>query len=73
MTAALALDQCPGCGASTEPRRTADGHVHASFCFPCTLDDLGEPWEQIKARTRVVEKKAAKRMAGGRVDQVNLA
>lgn len=71
MTAALAIDHCPGCGTATEPRH-AEGHVHATFCFDCSLDDLGQTWEQIKARTAVVEKKAAKRMAGGRVDQVNL-
>lgn len=68
---ALALDACPGCGTRTEPRR-AEGHVHPAFCFDCTIADLGETWEQIKARTAVTEKKAAKRMAGGRVDQVNL-
>ncbi len=64
-------DTCPSCGTHTTPIRG-----HRTLCFDCTITELGqlhgETWEAMRARTRVTEKKAAKRMSGGRVDQVNL-
>lgn len=67
MTAAT----CPICDTATALVRG-----HQALCFTCTIGELGElhgdTWEAMKARTRTTEKRAAKRMAGGRVDQVNL-
>jgi ribosomal protein L32 len=69
--AAAPAETCPHCGTTTRPHRG-----HRTLCFDCTMAELnelhGETWDAMKARTRVTEKKAAKRMAGGRVDQVNL-
>ena len=49
MTAA-AIDECPTCGDATEPRRTVDGHTHASLCLPCTEAEVGETYVEIRDR-----------------------
>ena len=59
---------CPACGAKTAPIRG-----HRTLCFACTLDELGVTWDEIKDRTRVSERKAAKALAGGRADAARLS
>jgi hypothetical protein len=51
---------CPGCGATTTPTRG-----HRTFCFDCTLDDLGQTWEQVHDRSSAAARKAAQRTFQG--------
>lgn len=59
--AAVAESTCPICDVATQP---VNGH--RALCFTCTLDELGESWEQIHERSAVVARKAAQRTFQGK-------